>query len=144
MNSILGWGLAVAAVALGWMKYGWQGVVLAVTVVVFWLLLQFSRALRVMKLAAAAPVGQVPSAVMFNAKLRTTMTMMQVLPLTRSLGQRIDAPAASPQTESWRWSDDSGSYVTLTFVRGKLDHWHLHRPTQAGDLPSELDRAGAS
>jgi hypothetical protein len=144
MNSIFGWGLAVAAVALGWMKFGWQGVVLAVTVVVFWLLLQFSRAMRVMKQAAASPMGQVPSAVMFNTKLRSGMTMMQVLPLTRSLGQRIESPAADHQTESWRWMDEGGSYVTLTFVRGKLDHWHLHRPTQAGELGSELDRAGAS
>jgi hypothetical protein len=144
MNSTIGWALAVAAVALAWVSYGWQGVVLAVSVVVFWLLLQFSRAMRVMRLAAAAPVGKMPSAVMFNAKLRVNMTMMQVLPLTRSLGRRIEVPAANQQTESWRWSDDSGSCVTLTFVRGKLDHWHLHRPTQMGDLPVELDRAGAS
>jgi hypothetical protein len=144
MNSVLGWGLVVAAVAVGWLQYGWQGVVLAVTVVVFWLLLQFSRALRVMKQAAAAPMGQIPSAVMFNTKLRSGMTMMQVLPLTRSLGQRIDSPAANHQTESWRWMDEGGSYVTLTFVSGKLDHWHLHRPTQAGDLPSDMDQAGAS
>ena len=144
MNSVLGWGLVVAAIAVGWVQYGWQGVVLAVTVVVFWLLLQFSRALRVMKQAAAAPMGQVPSAVMFNTKLRSGMTMMQVLPLTRSLGQRIESPAANHQTESWRWMDEGGSYVTLTFVSGKLDHWHLQRPTQAGDLPSEMDRAGAS
>ena len=144
MNSIFGWGLAVAAVALGWMKYGWQGMVLAITVVIFWLLLQFSRALRVMKQAAAAPIGQVPSAVMFNTKLRSGMTMMQVLPLTRSLGQRIESPAANHQTESWRWADEGGSYVTLTFVSGKLGHWHLHRPTQVGDLDSDLNRAGAS
>ena len=144
MNSVLGWGLVVAAVAVGWVQYGWQGVVLAVTVAVFWLLLQFSRALRVMKQAGAAPVGQVPSAVMFNAKLRSGMTMMQVLPLTRSLGQRIDSPAANHQTESWRWMDEGGSFVTLTFVGSKLDHWHLHRPTQAGDLSAEIDRAGAS
>jgi hypothetical protein len=144
MSSVLGWGLAIAAIALAWLSYGWQGVVLAVTVVVFWLLLQFSRALRVMKQAAAAPVGQVPSTVMFNTKLRSGMTMMQVLPLTRSLGQRIESPTANHQTESWRWSDEGGSYVTLTFVHGKLDRWHLHRPTQAGELGSELNRAGAS
>jgi hypothetical protein len=144
MNSIVGWSLAAAALAFGWMKFGWQGVVLALTVVVFWLLLQFSRALRVMKQAAAAPIGQVTSAVMLNTKLRSGMTMMQVLPLTRSLGQRIESPAAHHQTESWRWADEGGSYLTLTFVRGQLDHWHLHRPTQPGDLTSELDRAGAS
>ena len=41
MNSAwLGWGLAVAAVAAGYVGYGWQGVVLAVTVASFWLMLQ--------------------------------------------------------------------------------------------------------
>ena len=140
----VGWGLAVAAVVAGYWGYGVPGLALASTAIVFWLLLQFSRALRVMKQAGAAPVGQVPSAVMFNAKLRSGMTMMQVLPLTRSLGQRIDSPAANHQTESWRWMDEGGSFVTLTFVGGKLDHWHLHRPTQAGDLSAGIDRAGAS
>ncbi len=144
MNSMLGWGLVVATVAAGWVAFGWQGVVLAVTVVVFWLVLQFSRALRAMRQAANAPMGQVPSAVMFNTKLRSGMTMMQVLALTRSLGQRIDSPSANQQTESWRWVDGGESYVTLTFVRGKLDHWHLHRPTQVGDLDSDLNQAGAS
>jgi hypothetical protein len=45
-------------------------VVLAVTVVVFWLLLQFSRALRVMRRPPARPVGTVPNAVMLHARLR--------------------------------------------------------------------------
>lgn len=134
MNSILGWGLAVAAVALGWVKFGWQGVALAVSVTVFWLLLQFSRALRAMKTAGGAPVGQVGSAVMLNAKLRTGMTMMQVLPLTGSLGRRVESPTANHQTESWSWADEGDSHVTLTFVSGKLHHWHLHRPTQSADL----------
>lgn len=146
MNSILGWGLALAAVVVGWMQYGWQGVVLAFSIIVFWLLLQFSRALRAMKNAAGAPVGQVGSAVMLNAKLRAGMTMVQVLPLTGSLGRRVEAPAADPQTESWSWGDEGGSHVTLTFASGKLHHWHLDRPTQVGDLGDGggIDRAGAS
>ena len=48
MNPIIGWGLAAIAVAIAWQKYGWQGVAFAVTLIVFWLLLQFSRAMRVM------------------------------------------------------------------------------------------------
>jgi hypothetical protein len=53
-SALVGWALAVAAVAAGYVGYGWPGVVLAVTVVVFWLLLQFSRALRVMRGPPAA------------------------------------------------------------------------------------------
>jgi len=34
-HTLVGWGLALAAVVVGWLSYGWQGLVLAVTVVVF-------------------------------------------------------------------------------------------------------------
>ena len=73
MNPVLGWGLAVAAVVAGWFGYGWPGVLLAVSVVVFWLLLQFSRVLRVMRMAAGRPLGVIDNAVMLNAKLRPGM-----------------------------------------------------------------------
>ena len=62
MNPQIGWALAVVATALAWYQYGWQGVVLAISVIVFWLLLQFSRAIRAMKNAGAAPIGHVGSA----------------------------------------------------------------------------------
>jgi hypothetical protein len=123
MNPIVGWGLAVVAVAAGWWSYGWQGVVMALSVIVFWLLLQFSRALRAMKNAAQAPKGHVDSAVMLNAKLKPGMTLMQVITLTKSLGERIhEAP------ETWAWADDGHSRVTLVFERAKLSRWQLTRP----------------
>lgn len=145
-SSIVGWGLAAAAVALGWWQYGWRGIVLAASVIVFWLLLQFSRALRAVKNASGSPVGHVGSAVMFNTKLRPGMTMVRVLSLTGSLGRKVEAPGADHRTESWSWADEGDSRVTLTFVSGKLRHWHLHRPTQAGDLGDKggADRAGVS
>ncbi len=123
MNPIVGWGLAVVAVAAGWRAYGWQGVVMAVSVIVFWLLLQFSRALRAMKNAAQAPKGHVGSAVMINAKLKTGMTLMQVIALTESLGHQI-----SEQPETWAWADDGHSRVTLVFEGAKLQSWQLTRP----------------
>jgi len=46
MNAFVGWLLAAAVLAIGYVQWGWPGVVLAVTMIVFWLLLQFSRALR--------------------------------------------------------------------------------------------------
>ena len=51
LNPILGWSLAAAAVVGGYFSYGWQGVVLAMSAVVFWLLLQFSRVLRALRTA---------------------------------------------------------------------------------------------
>ena len=89
MSPLLGWGLAAVAVVGGFVAYGWQGLVLAISVVVFWLLLQFSRALRVMRGAAANPVGHTDNAVMLQARLRPGMRMLQVVTLTRSLGRKV-------------------------------------------------------
>jgi Flp pilus assembly protein TadB len=125
---LLGWGLAVVLTALAWAQYGWKGLALAVTVVVFWLLLQFTRALRALKQAGQAPVGHVPSAVMFNAKLRAGMTLLQVIQLTRSLGQRLGEEGQEP--ERWRWTDEGGSTVVLELRRGKLVRWELQRPAE--------------
>jgi hypothetical protein len=144
MNLVLGWGLAVLAVAVGYAGYGLRGVVLAVTVVVFWLLLQFSRTLRTMQGASRRPIGVVDSAVMLNARLREGMTMLQILPLTRSLGQRVgEAP------ERWAWADAGGVRVQLEFARGRLARWALERPAAAADeappaSPAAADRPGAA
>jgi Flp pilus assembly protein TadB len=117
-----GWALAVAAVAVGYAGYGWRGVLLAITVVVFWLLLQFSRALRVMRLAAQVPVGQVPSAVMLHAKLQPGMPLMAVIKLTRSLGRKVrDEP------ETFAWRDESGAEVEIEFDSGRCKVWRLTR-----------------
>ena len=118
----IGWALAVAAVAVGYAGYGWRGVLLAVTVIVFWLLLQFSRALRVMRLAAQAPVGQVPSAVMLHAKLQPGMPLMAVIKLTLSLGRKVrDEP------ETFAWRDESGAEVEIEFAGGRCQVWRLTR-----------------
>lgn len=128
MNPWIGWGLAVLGTALAWLQYGWPGVALAVSVIVFWLLLQFSRVLRAMKRAGRAPVGHVESAVMFQSRLKPGLTMLQVIGLTQSLGQRVGAPEAQP--ERWAWTDDGGVTVTLTLQGGKLQAWELTRPAE--------------
>jgi len=92
-------------------------------VVVFWLLLQFSRAMRAMRQAGQAPVGHVDSAVMLNAKLQPGMTMLQVIGLTRSLGRKLDGG-----DDHWSWSDEGGSTVKMRFEGGKLARFELDRP----------------
>ena len=123
MNSSLGWLLAALALAAGWMAYGWQGVLMAATLTVFWLLLQFSRALRAMKTAADSPLGFVASAVMFQSRLKPGLAMLQVVALTHSLGCKLGASG-----DVWRWADGAGNSVTLTFTDGKLTAWVLERP----------------
>jgi len=130
MSPILGWSLAALVVATAWQTYGWQGAVFAVSVVVFWLVLQFNRSIRVMKNASSAPVGHVPNAVMFNAKLKQGVPLLQVITLTNSLGQKVSGKA-----ETWRWTDEGGSSVTLVFdEKGRLKSWTLDRPVE--DLPA--------
>lgn len=128
--AILGWALAVAAIAAGYMNWGWPGVLLGVTVIVFWLLLQFSRSLRVLQRAGRAPVGHVGNAVMMQSKLRQGMPLMQVLQLTKSLGQKL---AEVPET--WGWTDAGGDQVRLVFEGGRLQSWTLERAAAQPDAP---------
>jgi hypothetical protein len=127
MNSVAAWTLVGAALAAGWFSYGWQGVVLALSVIVFWLLLQFSRALRAMSKAGKAPAGRVASAVMLHSRLREGRTLVQVLALTGSLGERVDPPQQGAE-ESWRWSDDGDVSVTVNLTGGRTRSWQLTRP----------------
>ena len=129
MNVAVGWLLAAAALALGYLQWGWPGVALAVTLIVFWLLMQFSRALRAMRKAGRSPVGHIDNAVMLNARLQRGQRLPQILALTRSLGvKRGDEP------EAFEWRDAGGDAVRIELVGGKLVRWELHR---AAGTPSQ-------
>lgn len=123
-SSSIGWALAAAAVAAGTWQWGWRGLVLALTLVVFWLLLQFGRALRAMRQAASAPVGHVHSAVMLHAKLRLGLSLVQILGLTGSLGHKH-----SEMPEQYLWTDAGGDRLRVTLTQGRLSHWTLERAT---------------
>jgi hypothetical protein len=123
MNPWIGWSLAAAALAAGWFGYGARGLALAVTVIAFWLLLQFNRLVRVMRDAAEAPVGHIGNAVMLHAKLHSGLPMAKVVALTKSLGRRSDE-----SSEVYTWTDASGVVVTITFANGRCASWVLTRP----------------
>ena len=123
----LGWGLALAAVVAGYVGYGWRGVLLAASVVAFWLLLQFSRALRVMRAAAGRPVGTVDSAVMLHVRLHEGLTLAQILKHTHSLGQR-----RADEPESYAWRDAGGDEVVVLLRQGRLASWQLLRAAAPG------------
>jgi len=126
MDSKLGWVLAVAGMALGYAVWGWQGVVLMATVLAFWLLLQFSRVMRVMRQASQAPVGTVRNAVMLHAKLQAGLPLMKILTLTRSLGEKL-----ADEPETWCWRDGAGDRVRVVMQGGRCAEWALERATQA-------------
>jgi hypothetical protein len=123
-------------VVAGYVGYGWRGLVLALTVIVFWLLLQFSRSLRVLRNAAGRPVGSVDNAVMLQAKLHAGMRLPEVLRLTRSLGQAV----APEPDETFAWADAAGDRVELVFNGGRLARWNLQRAAAA---PVPVPPAGA-
>ncbi len=118
--------MAAAAVVVALWGYGWRGLVLAISVIVFWLLLQFSRSLRVLRQAAQSPVGQVDNAVTFQARLHAGARLPEVVGLTRSLGRK-----ASDDPEVFVWRDGGGDEVALTFVNGRCAHWQLRRADAA-------------
>jgi hypothetical protein len=139
MGSAIGWGLAVLAVALGYAFYGWQGVAVAISGAVFWLLLQFSRAMRAMRVAGQSPVGTVASAVMLQARLRPGLRLMDIIVLTRSLGRKV-----ADEPETFEWCDGGGACVRVTLVQGRCSRWQLLRPADDGVVPDAEPRGDAA
>ena len=128
MNPLVGWALAALALLAGWRLYGGPGLALGATLIVFWLVLQFNRSVRVLRRAGGKPVGHVDSAVMLNAKLRARMQMLEVLTITRSLGRRLDAAG-----DVYAWADAGGSEIVVTFRNGRCRSWVLNRPAEAAE-----------
>jgi hypothetical protein len=118
--------VVLGASVLAYRSYGWQGLVVVISVLVFGILLHFSRMMQVLKRAASRPVGHVDSAVMLNAKLKPGATLMHVVAMTRALGLLKSVKGEQP--EVFEWKDGSESVVTCTFVGGKLTHHVLVRP----------------
>jgi Flp pilus assembly protein TadB len=126
MNAWIGWLLTIGALLAGWQIYGWPGIALAFTVIMFWLLLQFTRIARVMRAAGKAPVGHVDSAVMLNAKLTAGKPLLDVLRLTKSLGRKV-----AEEPETFVWADPGGASVRVLLDNGRVTSWQLERPPPA-------------
>ncbi|MCE4538890.1 hypothetical protein LXT12_16680 [Pelomonas sp. P7] len=120
MNPWVGTGLALAALVAGGLLLGWQGVIFAMTGIVFWLLLQMSRLMRLMKQAGAAPMGSVANAVMLGSKLHAGMKLVDLITLAGSLGVKQAA-------ETYRWQDAGGDAVEVVLRKGRLVEWRLVR-----------------
>jgi hypothetical protein len=97
-------------------------VALAVSGVVFWLLLQFTRVMHAMRAAAGSPVGHVSSAVMLHSRLKKGLRLIDILKLTRSLGERL-----ADEPETYRWQDPAGHSVQVELVNGRCTGWSLTR-----------------
>ncbi len=118
--------LGVLLVAFAYQRFGWGGVAIALGALVMWMLLHFTRMMAVMRRAAGRPIGYVDSAVMLNAKLKTGMTLLHVVAMTRAFGKLLSVKDQQP--EVFRWADNGESHVTCEFLAGKLATWDMVRP----------------
>lgn len=126
--------LGVVVVAVAYRGFGWPGVALAVGGIVMWMLLHFTRLMKVLQRASARPIGYCDSAVMLNAKLRAGVNLLHVVAMTRAIGEQVSEKDAQP--EAYRWTDGSGSHVTCEFAGGKLARWTLFRPPAPPEEPA--------
>jgi hypothetical protein len=102
-----------------------------------WMLLHFTRLMKVLQRASNRPIGYCDSAVMLNAKLRPGVSLMHVIAMTRALGEQLSEKGVQP--EIYRWTDGSASQVNCEFAKGKLVKWDLFRPeapAEAGQPPA--------
>ena len=126
----------VAAIVLGWNMARWPGVALVVGGIIMWMLLHFTRMMKVLERASNRPVGYCDSAVMLNAKLKPGMALLHVVAMTKALGEQLSPKEEQP--EVFRWSDAGASSVTCEFQDGKLVKWNLERPQEnAGQAPGD-------
>jgi hypothetical protein len=123
--------LGVVVVAAAYQGFGWAGVAFAASGIVMWMLLHFTRMMKVMERAANRPIGYCDSAVMLNAKLRPGVNLLHVVAMTRALGELMSRKDEQP--EVYRWADAGGSRVTCEFANGKLVKWELFRPQNPSD-----------
>jgi hypothetical protein len=123
------------AIVVAFLQYGWAGVAVVAGAILMWILLHFTRLMTILKRAADRPIGYVDSAVMLNAKLKTGVTLMHVIAMTRSLGA-LRSPK-DEQPEFFRWTDSGDSHVTCEFREGKLVQWTLVRPPPEAEAPAD-------
>jgi hypothetical protein len=124
--------LAVAIAYAAWQAYGWKGLILAALMISFWLLLHFTKLMRLLQAAAKRPMGHVRNARVLHGQLKKGMPMVEVVRRTLSLGLRHSEPEDDP--EVLEWGDESGDAVICTFLRGRLQTFELRL--------AELGKAG--
>lgn len=118
--------LGIVALFAGGLLFGWKGVVLVMAVLIGWMLVEFWKLMRLMGMASKGPVGRVQSAAALNERLRPGLKLVDVLPMTGSLGEKLgDAPL------SYGWTDAGGARVEIVLQQGRLLSWQLIQPDAA-------------
>ena len=133
--------LAVAIAFAAWQSYGAKGLLLALLMISFWVLLHFTKLMRLLRAAAKRPMGHVRNAKVLHGSLKKGMPLVEVVRRTQSLGLRHSDPEHDP--EVLEWGDESGNAVICTFVQGRLQSFEL-RVAQPVDDASPPDTSGVT
>lgn len=129
--------LAGSALIVAWWNYGWRGLLFGLTLLVFWLLLQFSRAARLLRAAGERPLGMVDSVAMVQARLEHGLQMAELIRITGSLGRKVGP------LDDWQWSDSYGNDLVVSLRRGVVVRWAIARAADAAPT-TDADTAGTA
>jgi hypothetical protein len=123
--------LSLALSYAAWRSYGAQGLLLAVLMLSFWLMLHFTKLMRLLRTVARRPMGRVNSATALLARLKPGMAMVDVIRLTLSIGALRTPPDTEP--EERHWADDTGQAVSCRFEHGRLASFQLESVSVLAD-----------
>ncbi|MEX1167409.1 MAG: glycerate kinase [Hydrogenophaga sp.] len=138
--------LAAALAYAAWRSYGWPGLILAVLMLSFWLMLHFTKLMRLLRTVADRPMGRVSDANALAQRLKQGMPLVDVMRMTLSIGLLRSSPNTDPEVRSW--SDEAGRTAVCTFEHGRLVSFRLEaegaedQPTAAlNPTPAPADPA---
>jgi len=127
--------MALALSYAAWRSHGLPGLLLAVLMLSFWLMLHFTKLMRLLRTVAARPMGRARDAAALHARLKPGMAMVDVIRLTLSIGQLRTPPDTEP--EERHWADDTGQVVVCRFEHGRLASFRLEPVSPPDD--SDID-----
>lgn len=133
LRSLLFPALVLALCYAGWKSYGWQGLLLAVLMSSFWVLLHFTKLMRLLRAAANRPLGAVDDVRALQGRLKPGMPMHEVVRQAACLGKRQEGPSEEA-TEDFVWHDPQGRTLHLRFDHGRLRRIE-RREAPPADLP---------
>jgi len=133
LRSLLFPALVLALSYAGWKSYGWQGLLLALLMSSFWVLLHFTKLMRLLRAAANRPLGAVDDVRVLQGRLKLGMPMHEVVRQSACLGKR-EAGASDGTSEDFVWHDPQGRTLHLRFDHGRLRRIE-RRDAPAADQP---------
>lgn len=137
LSTLLFPALAAALAYAAWRSYSWPGLILALLMLSFWVLLHFTKLMRLLRTVADRPMGRVRDAGALAKRLKPGMPLVDVMRLTLSIGALRSAPDTDPEVRTW--SDDTGQTAVCHFEQGRLVSFRVDtalqpEPPDAPDL----------